>query len=188
MTIEEIRPLEILPGVRLRLTTLQDAAEFAESYVRNRDHLRRWDPRRPAEFFTEAGQRQRISGLLESLERGQSLPMAILAGERIAGMINLGAISMGPFRSAGMGYWVDVEHAGRGIATAAVEAVCRIGDERLGLHRIQADTLLDNAGSQRVLAKCGFEQIGVAKDYMHIDGCWQDLILHQRILNDRPAA
>ena len=113
VTFDKFEPLEILPNVLLRVTSLRDAGEFAEAYVRNQDHLRRWDPRRPDEFFTEQGQRQRISGLLEAMADERALPLVLVADGRIAGMVNLGGLSMGPFRSAGMGYWVDVEQAGR---------------------------------------------------------------------------
>jgi ribosomal-protein-alanine N-acetyltransferase len=49
-----------------------------------------------------------------------------------------------------------------------------------GLHRLQAATLVDNHGSQRVLEKNGFEQIGLAPRYLHISGAWRDHILFQR--------
>lgn len=54
----------------------------------------------------------------------------------------------------------------------------------LGLHRVQAATLLNNAGSQRVLEKNGFERIGVARRYLRIAGKWQDHVLFQRIAED----
>jgi ribosomal-protein-alanine N-acetyltransferase len=53
---------------------------------------------------------------------------------------------------------------------------------RLGLHRVQAETLLDNIGSQRVLERNGFERIGMAPAYLRIAGRWQDMILFQ-VLN-----
>jgi [ribosomal protein S5]-alanine N-acetyltransferase len=181
-------PTEVVPGVLLRPATLKDAAGLSDAYIRNREHVRRWDPRRPDGFWTENGQRQRLRGMLDAQEDGRALATVLVVDGRIAGVVNLTGIAMGPFLSAGMGYWVDAEQGGRGIATAAVQAVCRIADEVLGLHRIQADTLLENVPSQRVLAKCGFERIGMAPSYLHIDGEWKDLYLHQLILNDRPAA
>ncbi|MER6104301.1 GNAT family protein [Streptomyces sp. NPDC001832] len=44
----------------------------------------------------------------------------------------------------------------------------------------------DNVASQRVLAKCGFEQYGMAPRYLHINGEWRDHRLFQRILHDGP--
>lgn len=78
-----------------------------------------------------------------------------------------------------------MDHIGRGLATAAVTQACAAADTELGLHRVEAGTLLDNVPSQRVLAKCGFEEFGVAPSYLYINGAWRDHRLFQRILNDR---
>ena len=51
----------------------------------------------------------------------------------------------------------------------------------LGLHRVEAGTLVDNGASQRVLEKNGFERIGVAPSYLRIAGAWRDHILFQRL-------
>ena len=83
------------------------------------------------------------------------------------------------FQSASVGYWVAQECNGRGIATRAVAAAKRIAAGELGLHRLEASTLLDNAASQRVLAKNGFVQFGVAPDYLRIAGRWQPHALFQ---------
>ena len=62
---------------------------------------------------------------------------------------------------------------------------CQAADREVGLHRLEAGTLLHNVASQRVLTKCGFERIGAARSYLHIDAAWQDHVLFQRLLNDR---
>jgi ribosomal-protein-alanine N-acetyltransferase len=91
---------------------------------------------------------------------------------------------LGPFRSAWLGYWIAADRQGRGLATAAVERVCRIARETVGLHRLEASTRPDNLASQRVLEKSGFEPIGMAPRYLHIGGEWRDHRLFQRILHD----
>ena len=53
----------------------------------------------------------------------------------------------------------------------------------LGLHRLEAGTLAHNTGSQRVLLKCGFTEIGLAPGYLKIAGEWQDHLLFQRLLS-----
>lgn len=103
----------------------------------------------------------------------------------IVGAVTLSGIVLGPFRSATVGYWIDAGQVGRGLASAAVRAVCATADAELGLHRLQAGLLVDNIASQRVLAKCGFVPFGTAENYLHIDGAWRDHRLFQKILNDR---
>jgi RimJ/RimL family protein N-acetyltransferase len=55
-----------------------------------------------------------------------------------------------------VGYWIGREYWGRGIATAALGALLEVIPER-PLHALVA---AGNAGSIRVLEKCGFVRIG----------------------------
>jgi ribosomal-protein-alanine N-acetyltransferase len=174
-------------GVLLRPATEQDAEALLEATIRNREHLLRWEPRRPAEFYTLAGQTHRLKDVLEQRAAGRAMPWVLADGDAIVGRMTLNNIVRGPWLSADLGYWTDAAYIGRGLATWAVQEVCRMADETLGLHRLAAGTLLDNAASQAVLRKCGFELYGTAQRYLEIDGQWQDHRLFQRILNDRPA-
>ncbi|WP_330452413.1 MULTISPECIES: GNAT family protein [unclassified Streptomyces] len=175
-------------GIRLRPTVPADAASLAASLTRSRTYMRPWEPERPDSFYTEQGQRERLAALLADREAGRVMPWVLAdAEDRVVGGFNLNAIVLGPLRSAVLGYWVDVELAGRGLATAAVRTICDLARSELRLHRIEAGTVLHNAASQRVLAKCGFEEYGVAPRYLHIDGEWRDHRLFQRILHDGPV-
>ncbi len=179
----------VLPGgVVLRPAAEDDAEALLAAYLHNREHLRPWDPRRGEDFYTVEGQRDRLREQLAEQETGRTALWVLTDGPRIVGVITLSGIRHGPSCSGKLGYWIDVDHAGKGLASAAVEAVARYADEQAGLHRLEAGTLLHNTGSQRVLEKCGFEPYGVAPRYLHINGEWQDVRLFQRILNDRPPA
>ncbi|MFF2330754.1 MULTISPECIES: GNAT family N-acetyltransferase [unclassified Streptomyces] len=173
--------------VRLRPTTSDDAASFAAALTRSRAYMQPWEPVRPDAFYTEQGQRERLAALLADRDAGRVMPW-VLADEqdRVVGGFNLNGMVLGPFRSAVLGYWVDVAYAGRGLATAAVSRICELARDELRLHRVEAGTVLDNVASQRVLAKCGFEQYGMAPRYLHINGEWRDHRLFQRILHDGP--
>lgn len=182
-----IEAVSLTDDVILRPLTEQDGEALLRAYTRNRDHLRPWEPRRPEEFFTLAGQNHRVKDLLAQQAAGRAMPWVLADGDEIIGRVTLNTIVRGPFLSADLGYWIDAGHAGRGLTTRAVLEVCRMADQELGLHRIAAATLLGNVASQSVLGKCGFEPIGLAPRYLEIDGRWQDNRLFQRILNDRPA-
>jgi len=179
----------VLPGgVLLRPLDGSDAPALLDAYLRNREHLRPFDPERPDSFWTLEGQRRRLDSLLRQQAEGTVLGCAMLRDDLVVGCATLNTIEFGPLCSASLGYWVDVAEVGRGLASAAAGALCRIADQDLGLHRIQASTSRANVASQRVLTKNGFEQFGTARDYLHINGGWQDSHLFERILNDRPPA
>ncbi|MFD8983250.1 GNAT family N-acetyltransferase [Streptomyces sp. NPDC059564] len=176
----------IIDGVEMRGVTLDDAAGLADVVARNRAYMKPYEPWRPEEFYTEAGQRERIEGLLAERDAGRARPYVLVAGGVPVGSINLGSIVLGPLRSGGVGYWIDRDRHGKGLATAAVEEVCRIARDEVGLHRVEAGTLVDNVASQRVLAKTGFTEFGLAPRYLHINGAWRDHRLFQRLLHDDP--
>jgi ribosomal-protein-alanine N-acetyltransferase len=167
-----------------RLITLDDAPVLAELVRSNREFLAPWEPVRDESYFTEAGQRAAVGATLAEHAQGRGLPCVIVDRDRsVVGRVNLNNIVRGAAQSANLGYWLAAAAGGRGIATAAVRDVVRLAFTDLGLHRIQADTLVSNGASQRVLERNGFVRIGLAPRYLKIAGRWQDCILHQ-LLSD----
>ncbi|MEV7525486.1 GNAT family protein [Streptomyces sp. NPDC091371] len=180
----------ITDGVEMRGLELGDAAALAEAFARNREYMRAYEPIRPEAYYTEAGQRARIEDLLADRDGGRLVPWVLVetAGGAVVGAINLGSIALGPLCSGGVGYWVDTAWHGKGLATAALAEVLRVAREEVGLHRVEAGTLVDNFASQAVLRKSGFEEYGLAPRYLHINGAWRDHRLFQRLLHDDPPA
>jgi ribosomal-protein-alanine N-acetyltransferase len=169
-------------GVRVRVLRPSDAEGMCVAYRRNRDHLIPWEPMRAEEFFTVGGQAASIASKISLHIAGSDVPWVLLDGSLVIGVMTLSGIVRGPFLSAHLGYWVDKEYNGRGIGSAAVAYAVGAARTELGLHRLQASTLPHNAASRKILRRCGFEEIGLAADYLRIAGTWQDHILHQRIL------
>lgn len=155
----------------------EDAEELAALYAANREFLAPYEPIRREDFFTADGQRERLDRQVAD----GTHPFAILDGDAIAGLINVFHIVRESLQSCTIGYWIDHPRNGRGLATGAVEDVVAYAFGELALHRVEAATLLDNVGSQRVLEKAAFERIGVARRFLHINGEWRDFVLFQRV-------
>ena len=165
-----------------RLITLADAAVLAELVRASREFLAPWEPLRGEDYFTETGQRADIETALERHKIGNALPSVILDHTgAVVGRITLNGIVRGAFQSCSVGYWLSAAVVGRGLATAALRETIALAFGELGLHRIQAETLLSNVASQRVLDRNGFVRIGMAPTYLKIAGQWQDFILYQLI-------
>jgi [ribosomal protein S5]-alanine N-acetyltransferase len=172
-------------GYAIRPLAADDAAALAAAYTRNREHLAPWEPIRDPSFFTLEGQTDVLARQL-SLVRGGLLAAWVLThGGDIVGRVNLNNIVRGVLCSGQLGYWVDHGHLGRGLATKAVEHACRQAPA-LGLHRVEAGTMVSNVASQRVLLRCAFEHYGTAPKFLFLAGAWQDHNLYQRILHDDP--
>ena len=166
----------------LRPLKAGDADRLAELVTRSRDFLAPWEPVRPDSFFTVAGQRDAVAQALTSRANGLMEPFVILADDgQVAGRINLNNIVRGPFQSASMGYWLDEQATGRGLATMAAGELVQLAFTVLGLHRVEAGTLPHNRASQAVLLRNGFEQFGYAPRYLAIAGVYSDHVLFQRL-------
>ena len=60
-----------------------------------------------------------------------------------------------------LGYWLGVEHWGKGYATEALHAVIDYAFTDLGHPALTAAARVTNPLSRRVLEKCGFQWTGV---------------------------
>jgi ribosomal-protein-alanine N-acetyltransferase len=102
----------------------------------------------------------RHSALLAEQEAGIGAFYVLVAEDgSVLGRFNLFFAGDG---TANLGYRVAQHVAGRGVATATVQELCRVAAARHGLRTLRAATSHDNAASQRVLAKTGFVPVGPA--------------------------
>jgi [ribosomal protein S5]-alanine N-acetyltransferase len=178
----------VLPeGYDARPLGLDDAAALAAAYTRSRAHLKRWEPVRPPEFFTAEGQQKVVRGRLDLVERGLYDCWVLWRGGDVVGAATLQNIVRGAMQGADVGYWVDVGHLRRGLATGAVRLLVERARE-LGLHRLGGATMVENTASQAVLRRCGFERYGVIPAFLFLDGGWRDHAVFNLVLGDGPPA
>lgn len=184
--MRDVKSSPLIGDTHVRLLQRGDAALLSEAYIRNREHLAPWEPARDDEFFTPSHQSNVIHSKLAQHAVRQEIPWVLVnveRGERIIGAITLTGIVRGPFLNANLGYWVDRDSNGQGIGSAAVAFAVDHARTELGLHRVQAATLVHNAASRKVLQRAGFQEIGMAPHYLKIAGNWEDHLLHQLILH-----
>ncbi|GAA4658263.1 GNAT family N-acetyltransferase [Arthrobacter cryoconiti] len=183
LSVPEADGCALSSTVSIRLLTTADALAVATASARNKAFLQPWEPIRPDSFYTLAGQEVLLADSVALQHERRSLFWILFHDGAAVGRISLTDIVRGAFSNGHLGYWVAEDHQGQGLATAAVRFVCNYALEELGLHRLQAGTLIHNVGSQKVLTRCGFTSIGIAEKYIRINGWWQDHQLFQRILS-----
>ncbi|GAA0281479.1 GNAT family N-acetyltransferase [Cryptosporangium japonicum] len=162
-----------------RRLQIEDASELAAVLAANRRFLAPWWPNRPDRYFTAEGQRAAVADALEQQAAGSSVPLLIQDREVIVGAITVQSIIRGAFQSCSVGYWLAENAQGRGLATAALRDAVAVAFGDLRLHRMQAETLVRNERSHRVLRRVGFTEYGTAPSYLHIEGRWQEHLLFQ---------
>ncbi|MEW2049309.1 GNAT family N-acetyltransferase [Streptomyces sp. NPDC005476] len=76
----------------------------------------------------------------------------------------LGRFNLYDFEDGGaqLGYRVAQHVAGRGVATATVQELCRLAAARHGVRTLRAATSHENVASRKVLTKAGFVPVGPA--------------------------
>lgn len=173
-----------LYGERLiiRNLTPDDAKELSGYYLKNKDHLQKYEPMRDAEFFTERNQKLILSESYCQLIKGVTFDLGIFKDDKLIGKIKLTNIVYGVFKNAFIGYSIDYENQNKGYMTEAVNLVLDFAKNELGLHRIEASILEDNIKSKSVLEKCGFKQIGLNENYLFINNKWRNHYTYYRLL------
>ncbi|MFF3502289.1 GNAT family N-acetyltransferase [Streptomyces sp. NPDC003247] len=86
----------------------------------------------------------------------------VLADDEVVGHASV----YGPPDERSVTYWIDRSHWGRGIATAALTALVGL----VGTRPLHARAAADNAGSIRVLEKCGFVVTGRDRGFAQARG------------------
>ena len=75
-------------------------------------------------------------------------------------------------------------YAGHGYMTAAVRALIPFSFGSLRLHRLEAACIPTNVASIRLLERTGFIREGFAREYLCINGTWQDHLLYALLKDD----
>jgi [ribosomal protein S5]-alanine N-acetyltransferase len=162
-----------------------DALAMLELRLRNRRHFLTGEPAREPEFFTLDRQRATLAAAETERRIGTRVLLGVFDDDdTLAGYVALSQIFRGAFQNAYLGYAIDRERTGRGLATAAVAAALEHA-WKLDLHRVQANVVPDNAASRRVLEKNGFRYEGLALRYLHIGGRWADHAMYAITAEER---
>ena len=172
-------PHLVSPRLVIRHLEPHEAALMTEFRIENKEHLEPWEPKRSSEFFTEGFWQIDLRLTLRDFRDGSSVRLCLLSPEEdeVLGVCNYTSIVRGTFQSCHLGYALAKKHQGKGIMFEALQLTNRYVFEELGLHRIVAGYLPHNDRSGQLLKKLGFEKEGYARQYLKINGRWEDHIL-----------
>jgi ribosomal-protein-alanine N-acetyltransferase len=164
--------------VILRPGLADDWRAWAELRARSRGHLVPFEPEWTDDCLTKEFFLRRLARQARDRESGSSCSFLIFQHDGvILGGINLNNIVYGAARFGSFGYWLGEEHQGHGYMAEAARVLTAYAFNDLNLHRINAATLGHNGRSIRLLRRLRFEEEGFARNYIRINGEWQDHIL-----------
>ena len=118
----------------------------------------------------------------ESADPASPLRLAVVLrdGGQLVGTIGLHTVSPA-HRTAEIAYDLSPAVWKQGVGCAIVTAVAHWSIEQLGLLRLQATVLETNAGSIRVLERCGFAREGYLRHYRLVRGKPGNFWMYSRI-------
>lgn len=186
VSFAEQLPVVAGDGVVLRAPQMSDFAEWSSLREASRDFLTPWEPIWPADDLTRASFRRRIKRYSEDQRSDLAYPFFLFRKRDnvMIGGLTLANVRRGCAQAASLGYWIGACYARQGHMTAAVAAVIPFAFVTLRLHRIEAACIPGNVASIRLLEKTGFRREGFAREYLCIDGVWQDHFLYARLRGD----
>jgi ribosomal-protein-alanine N-acetyltransferase len=165
-------PTLVTPRLILREFTPADAADLFS--FRSDPEVAKYDSDPPMQEVTEA------AGLIEQIGKHytakESLGWAVVLKEekRVIGDFVFFFWERAYYK-ADLGYCLARPYWRQGLATEALRAILQFGFDTLHVHRVNADTRMDNLASTRLLEKVGFRHEGVRRECIRsADGTYQN--------------
>lgn len=173
--LEPIRSTRLV----LRPPAVADYNQWAELRTLSRAHLTPWEPAWSRDDLSRQMFRRRLRAYARDVRDDMSYAyfIADTASDALMGGITLSNVRRGSAQTATLGYWIGKPYVGQGRMTEAVYTILPFAFRVLRLHRLEAACMPTNIGSIRVLEKNGFIREGTARQYLRINGIWEDHVL-----------
>lgn len=171
----------------LRVLPKECSAMVLDFYMKNLELLKQWEPAYPPVFYTRGYQEYLLKCANELYEDGMGMSLWVfLKGKEgmPIGHVSVLDVVRRVYQSASVGYKTDPDFQGYGYATEALSKALEIAFGDMGLQRLYAKVMPENAASLRVLEKCGFEYEGVERSSMYIRDEWMDYQVYSLIRPD----
>jgi ribosomal-protein-alanine N-acetyltransferase len=164
----------------LRMGQPKDIPAILQYYRVNKAYLEPFEPQRPDNFYTVEFWQAALHAREKDFHQGNSVRLFLFElaePTTVIGTINLNNIIRGAFYAANLGYGLSAKKQGQGYMTEAGARLIAYAFENLHLHRIMASYMPHNQRSANVLKRLGFEIEGTAREYLLINGKWQDHVM-----------
>ncbi|BAY13907.1 ribosomal protein S5-alanine N-acetyltransferase [Calothrix sp. NIES-2098] len=173
-------PLITSDRLLLRIGIQEDIPQILKYFIENKEYLTPYYPAWAEGFFTQKYWQYQVEGNLIEFINDRSLKLFIYPKKNlteIIGTVNFSNFVRGAAHFCFVGYSLAETAQGKGYMTEALQAANQYVFQELNMHRIMANYMPHNQRSGNVLKRLGFVVEGYARDYLLINGQWQDHIL-----------
>lgn len=165
--------------VYLRYPRMSDFQSWMRLRLESREFLAPWEPSWVSDEFTKGAFRRRVKRYHKEARQDSAYAFFIhrMGDDALVGGCTLSNILRGVAQTCMLGYWIGERFSRQGYMFDAIQALIPFVFATLKLHRIAAACLPTNEPSQNLLHKVGFRREGLARQYLRINGTWQDHVL-----------
>lgn len=173
-------PLITSDRLLLRVAIPEDIPQIIKYFNDNKTYLTPFYPRWSDGFFTEEYWQYQVESNFLEFINDHSLKLFIYIRNKptqIIGTVNFSNFIRGVAHFCYVGYSLAETAQNKGYMTEALKAATDYVFQELNFHRIMANYMPHNRRSGNVLKRLGFVVEGYARDYLMINGKWEDHIL-----------
>lgn len=163
----------------MRVCGPEDAPAVQRFLAQQRDHFAPWFPQGSLSPSLD----ELISSIqdrLESAKQDRGYRFHLFLRDEptvVVGQCSIADIRRGVIQQAVLGYGLGHQYQGRGLMTEAARAAVRCAFVDLDLHRLEGSYMPENVKSAAILEELGFKQEGFFKEYLLLNGRWQDHVV-----------
>ena len=169
-------PHKVEENLEMRPAEFRFAGELHEVVVRNQEHLYAWMPWVRKNNKLEHTENY-LKFSMQSFADNKARDFLILTDKKIIGLISLIKLDF-VNKSAEIGYWLDKNQTGKGIATKCCSEILKYGFDDLKLNRIVIRCGSENIKSQAIPERLGFKQEGVFRQSEWLHDRFVDLVVY----------
>ncbi|WKX27706.1 ribosomal protein S5-alanine N-acetyltransferase [Tatumella ptyseos] len=166
-------------SMHIRTVAERDSWLLTDYYQENRDFLMPWEPLRDESYFQHHGWEARLQLMSLQQKQGDAFYFLLLdpTEQQLWGVANFSQVIRGCFQACYLGYSLAASQQGKGLMFEGLSVIIPYLQKQQHLHRIMANYMPRNQRSGALLDRLGFEKEGYARDYLKINGQWEDHVL-----------
>lgn len=168
------------PRLLIRHGRPDDISAILAYYAENAKYLAPFEPLKPSKFYTRQYWEIDLAQRIEDTKAGRSLKLFIFLQEEpqpLIGTLNFSNCIRNVSQSCTVGYSLGEAYQGKGYMSEALQTGIKYMFTKMQFHRISANYIPHNKRSGKLLKRLGFAVEGYARDYLYINGQWQDHVL-----------
>jgi ribosomal-protein-serine acetyltransferase len=162
--------------LKLVLPSERNAEEIYRAVRENLEELKLWMPWVTDDYSIESA-RDFIKTNLIELAQNNTFAAAIALEEKVVGTIGLHHLDAAN-KSVQIGYWLDKQAQGKGLATKCCRVLINYAFDDLGLNRIQINCSVENVKSRKIPERLGFKLEGIHRQVEWLNNEFRDWAIY----------